>query len=178
MRPPLNFWRHYPEIDERPDWVAEAIVPADPAYDLDFVKMMPSGLFSKCKSGVAEWGIRTRTLRFKRLLDGPHPASPMIGGRSPSGFLTRVPADASSAVSNSFARPCPRRSFSRPVLPSPLTTAAKLAGRDLLLERLFRCEPEVMAALEAVARTEETYIAAGLRAGCHRRLPRHPVRWS
>ncbi|MGC8810120.1 MAG: uroporphyrinogen decarboxylase family protein, partial [bacterium] len=48
---PVSFWWHYPELDENPKLLAEAIVNDHLAFDLDFVKMMPSGMY-----GVEDWG--------------------------------------------------------------------------------------------------------------------------
>ena len=112
-RTPLSFWRHLPEIDERPELLAEAIVRDHLAYDLDFVKMMPSGMY-----GVEDWGcrvgIRTRTLGSSGLLDGPiHVPNDWrkITQRLPDQGSRR---HLSSRCLELVPRPCPRRSFSRP----------------------------------------------------------------
>lgn len=50
-RIPVSFWWPYPEVDENPRLLAEAIVQDHREYDLDFIKMMPSGMY-----GVEDWG--------------------------------------------------------------------------------------------------------------------------
>jgi uroporphyrinogen decarboxylase len=161
-RTALSFWWHYPAVDDSPELLAEAIVRDHLAYDLDFVKMMPSGMY-----GVEDWGCQVGdpdpVLGFKRLLAGP----------------IRVPEDwrkITPRAPDQGARGRELRCLElvRKALPealilqtvfSSLTTAAKLAGRALLLEHLRSREPEVLAALEAITRTEEAYIAACLERG-------------
>ena len=161
-RIPVSFWWHYPAIDESPELLAEALVRDHRAYDLDFVKMMPSGMY-----GVEDWGCQVGdpdpALGFKRLLAGPI--------HVPEDWRTITPR-----VPDQGARGRELRSLElvRKALPeapilqtvfSPLTTAAKLAGRALLLENLRSTEAAVLRALEAITRTEETYIAACLERG-------------
>ncbi len=161
-RTPLSFWWHYPEIDERPELLAEAIVRDHLAYDLDFVKMMPSGMY-----GVEDWGCRVGNpdpdLGFKRLLDGP------IHVPNDWRKITQRLPDQGSRGRELRCLELVRKALPEALILqtvfSPLTTAAKLAGRDLLLEHLRSCEPEVMATLEAITRTEEAYIAACLERG-------------
>jgi uroporphyrinogen decarboxylase len=155
-------WWHYPEIDDRPELLAEAIIRDYRTYDLDFVKMMPSGVY-----GVEDWGCRVGdpdpVIGFKRLQAGPI--------RGPEDWRTITPRGPDQGAR---ARELRCLDLVRKALPeavilqtifSPLTTAAKLAGRELLLEHIRARESEVMPALEAIARTEETYINACLELG-------------
>lgn len=44
-RTPISFWRHFPERDRTPEGLAEVMVDFQRAYDLDFVKLMPTGMY-------------------------------------------------------------------------------------------------------------------------------------
>ena len=52
-RPPVSFWRHFPEIDDNPLALAEALLAFHTRYDLDFIKVMPTGVYC-----VEDWGCR------------------------------------------------------------------------------------------------------------------------
>ncbi len=161
-RTALSFWWHYPAIDDRAELLAEAIVRDYRAYDLDFIKMMPSGMY-----GVEDWGCQVGdpdpVLGFKRLLDGPihvledwrkiTPRSPDQGARGRELRCLEL------------VRQAEPEALILQTIFSPLTSAAKLAGRDLLLKHLRSSEPAVMAALEAITRSEEAYIDACLERG-------------
>ncbi len=161
-RAPVSFWWHYPVIDDRPDLLAEAIVRDYHAYDLDFVKMMPSGMY-----GVEDWGCRVGDpdpdFGSKRLLAGPIRALEdwrTITPRPPEQGARGRELRCLELVRNAV----PEAAILQTVF-SPLTTAAKLAGRALLLEHLRSREAAVLPALEAITRTEEAYIAACLERG-------------
>ncbi len=161
-RIPVSFWWHYPEIDDRPDLLAEAIVRDHRAYDLDFVKMMPSGMF-----GVEDWGCRVGDpdpeLGFKRLLSGP------IRVLEDWRKVTPRPPDQGARGRELRCLELVRKALPDAVILQtvfgPLTNAAKLAGKSLLLEHLRESEPSVLAALEAITRTEEAYVTACLERG-------------
>src|SRR3989304_3544589 len=52
-RPPVSFWRHFPHLDEDPFALAEAVLAFHARYDLDFIKVMPTGVYC-----VEDWGCR------------------------------------------------------------------------------------------------------------------------
>jgi uroporphyrinogen decarboxylase len=54
-RVPISFWQHFPEHDANPSTLSEATVAYQRRYDLDFIKLMPTGMYS-----VADYGVRTR----------------------------------------------------------------------------------------------------------------------
>lgn len=161
-RTPVSLWWHYPAIDDRPDLLAEAIIRDHRVYDLDFVKMMPSGMY-----GVEDWGCQVGDpdpeVGFKRLLSGPI--------RAPEDWRKITPRRPDQGARGRELRCLELVRKAVPEAPilqtvfSPLTTAAKLAGRSLLLEHLRSREPAVLAALEAITQTEEAYIAACLERG-------------
>jgi len=157
-RVPVSFWWHYPEIDENPQLLAEAIVRDHREYELDFIKMMPSGMY-----GVEDWGCEVGDpdpeMGFKKLLSGPIRSledwkkitrrNPQEGAR---GRELRCLREVRRAVGPST--PILQTVF------SPLTSAAKLAGRDLLLSHMRENIPPLRSALETISATEEDFIAA------------------
>ena len=52
-RPPLSFWRHVPDVDHTAAGLAEAMLAFQRRWDLDFVKVMSSGVYC-----VEDWGCR------------------------------------------------------------------------------------------------------------------------
>jgi uroporphyrinogen decarboxylase len=162
-RTPVSFWRHYPDIDHDPDRLAEAILRDHREFDLDFVKMMPSGMY-----GVEDWGCEVGNpdpdLGFKRLLAGPirrledwRSITPRQADAGARGRELRCLRMVRSALG-------PDVSILQTVF-SPLTGAAKLAGRETLLAHLRADEPAVRPALEVITATEEAYIAASFAHG-------------
>jgi uroporphyrinogen decarboxylase len=53
-RTPISLWRHFPDIDLDPTALAEALVAFHRRYDLDFIKVMPNGVYC-----VEDWGCET-----------------------------------------------------------------------------------------------------------------------
>jgi uroporphyrinogen decarboxylase len=162
-RVPVSFWWHYPEIDEDPKLLAEAIVRDYRQYDSDFIKMMPSGMY-----GVEDWGCQVGDpdpeMGFKRLLSGP------IRGPEDWKELPRKNPRKGARGRELWCLEEVRRAVGPgvPVLQtvfSPLTSAAKLAGRDLLLAHMREKLPALRSALETIAATEEDFIAACFEAG-------------
>lgn len=51
-RIPISFWRHFPVIDRNQKVLAESLIHFQKTYDLDFVKMMPNGLYSAMDFGI------------------------------------------------------------------------------------------------------------------------------
>jgi uroporphyrinogen decarboxylase len=52
-RPPISFWQHFPAQDHDPRLLARATVDFQNEYELDLVKLMPSGMYSVVDYGVA-----------------------------------------------------------------------------------------------------------------------------
>jgi uroporphyrinogen decarboxylase len=50
-RPPVSFWRHVPDVDHTAAGLAEAMLAFQRRWDLDFVKVMSSGVYC-----VEDWG--------------------------------------------------------------------------------------------------------------------------
>ena len=52
-RPPVSFWRHVPAVDHTAPGLAAAMLAFQQRWDLDFVKLMSSGVYC-----VEDWGCR------------------------------------------------------------------------------------------------------------------------
>lgn len=52
-RVPISFWQHFPGRDGTPSGLAEATLRYQERYDLDFLKLMPTGMYSVMDYGVA-----------------------------------------------------------------------------------------------------------------------------
>jgi uroporphyrinogen decarboxylase len=162
-RVPFSLWHHYPEIDHDPVLLANAIVEDFLHYNLDFIKMMPSGMYS-----TEDWGCEAVS------------ANPVIGNTT----LLRGPIDsvddwrgleqmdphagARGRELECLSRVCSEVGPTVPVLQtifSPATTAAKIAGGGKFLEHLRSSPGKLMGALETITKTEKAYIEASFRAG-------------
>lgn len=60
-RPPLSFWRHFPDLDKDPFALAEALLAFHTRYDLDFIKVMPTGSIV-WRPGAAGWRTRAASM--------------------------------------------------------------------------------------------------------------------
>ena len=52
-RVPISFWQHFPQHDRDPASLADATVQYQRRFDLDFVKLMPTGMYSVMDYGVS-----------------------------------------------------------------------------------------------------------------------------
>jgi len=162
-RPPVSFWRHFPEIDHDPDSLADTLLRFHERFDLDFIKVMPSGVYC-----VEDWGCRVhyegapngaKTCKEHAIKDVKDwtKLSPL---RPERGALGRELKCLQTIRAT--------RKDQAPILQtlfSPLTIAAKLSGPDLLLKTL-RDDPEpLLEALEVITDTMIHYAGACLEAG-------------
>jgi uroporphyrinogen decarboxylase len=161
-RVPVSLWRHFPEADDRAETLAEALVDFHRRFDLDFVKLMPSGVY-----GVEDWGCRIayepNPNGVKRCVE--HAV------REAADWARLRPLDVTAGALGREVR-CARLVRQRlgdgaPILQtvfSPLTTARKLAGdrvfQDMLAERAA-----LHAGLRTIADTTLRFARACLEAG-------------
>lgn len=157
-RTPVSFWWHYPEVDGNPKLLAEAIINDYFAFDLDFVKMMPSGMY-----GVEDWGCEVGDvdpeMGFKKLIKGPITIASdwlKIDKKSPQKGARRRELLCLQEVRRGIGDDTP---ILQTVF-SPLTTAAKMAGKELLLAHLRENSLTLRSALENITATEEDFIKA------------------
>ena len=161
-RPPVSFWRHVPEVDHTAAGLAEAMLAFQRRWDLDFIKVMSSGVYC-----VEDWGCRVA------YLGSPNGAKQCTehAVKTRADWARIGPLDpAAGALGRELeaVRMIARgRSDDAPVLHtlfSPLTVARKLAG-DRLVEDL-RAEPAaVEPALDAIADTMARHARAAFEAG-------------
>lgn len=161
-RVPVSFWRHVPEIDHDPRRLADAMLAFHRRWDLDLVKVMPSGVYC-----VEDWGCEVawtgspngakRCSRHAVAALGDwariQPLDPGAGALGRELEAVRLIAAG--------------RHDDAPILQtvfSPLTVARKLAG-DRVREDLRRAPEAVLPALEAISLTVARFALAALEAG-------------
>jgi uroporphyrinogen decarboxylase len=127
-RTPISFWRHFPNEDQDPGRLVEAMLAFQERYQLDLVKLMPSGMYS-----VVDYGAVTSppdpSSGARGLASGP------IHQMSDFGTLTPASPDRGSLRAQLGVASSVRQAVSAdiPVLDtvfSPLTMAAKVSGRS------------------------------------------------
>jgi uroporphyrinogen decarboxylase len=162
-RLPLSLWRHFHREDRTPRGLAEATLALTRAYDLDLVKLTPSGLYA-----VEDWAGRQieypGTDHDPPFLRTPAVTAPADWHRLPvleptAGALGRE-LEAIRLVTTALGGgiPCLMTVF------SPLTLAFKLAG-ERVAEHL-RQDPETLhAGLAILAETTARFAQAALDAG-------------
>jgi len=160
---PLSLWRHFHKQDQTPTGLAAATLAFYEKYDIDLIKLTPSGLYA-----IEDWGAKIALSR-----DDDTPPSlkkPVIKDPEDWGHLTTL-----SIKDGAYGRELEaiRLVNSRlgkedaPVLMtvfSPLTVAYKLAG-DALLEHLHNYATEVHIGLATIAETTARFADAALKTG-------------
>jgi uroporphyrinogen decarboxylase len=161
-RPPVSFWRHVPEVDHTAAGLAEAMLTFQRRWDLDFIKVMSSGVYC-----VEDWGCRVA------YQGSPNGAKQCIehAVRSRGDWGRIRPLDAGAGALGrelEAVRLIARgRTDDAPILHtlfSPLTVARKLAG-DRLVDDLRQDPAAVEPALDAIADTMAHHARAALEAG-------------
>ena len=162
-RVPISFWRHFPDLDMNPAALAETLLAFHRRYDLDFMKVMPNGVYC-----VEDWGCETayqggstgaRTCvrhAVQRIEDWSH-----LRPLNPSARALARELSCLRAI-------CARREDDAPVLQtifSPFTVARKLAGPALVQETMARDPARLHAALDVISATVEAYVRACIEAG-------------
>jgi uroporphyrinogen decarboxylase len=161
-RPPVSFWRHAPDVDHTAPGLAEAMLAFQRRWDLDFVKVMSSGVYC-----VEDWGCR---VAYQGTPNGAKQCTEH-GVRSRAEWARVKPLDVGAGALGreiEAVRLIARgRADDAPILHtlfSPVTVARKLAG-DRLVEDL-RAEPgAVEPALDATTDTMARHARAALEAG-------------
>jgi uroporphyrinogen decarboxylase len=161
-RPPVSFWRHVPDVDHTAAGLADAMLAWQRRWDLDFVKVMSSGVYC-----VEDWGC---TVAYA---GSPNGAKQCVEHAvRTAGDWARIKvldpgAGALGRELEALGRIVRGRGDDAPVLHtlfSPLTIARKLAGERLAED--LRTSPEAVGqALEAITETMIRYGAAAIEAG-------------
>jgi uroporphyrinogen decarboxylase len=162
-RVPLALWRHYHQEDRTPQALAQATLAMALAYDLDLVKLTPSGLYA-----VEDWAgsqiVYPGTAHDPPCLCGPAVAEagewrhlPLLDPRT--GALGReLEALRLVVVGLAGQAPCLMTVF------SPLTLAYKLAGERLIVH-LREAPADLHAGLEIITQTVTGFCLQCLAAG-------------
>jgi len=161
-RIPVSFWRHVPEVDHTAAGLAQAMLDFQRRWDLDFIKVMSSGVYC-----VEDWGCRVA------YLGSPYGAKQCTQHAVQSlGDWARIkPIDPGAGALGreleALALIRRGRADDTPILHTlftPLTIARKLAGDRLRAD--LRVAPDaVTLALEAIADTMSRHATAALEAG-------------
>ena len=161
-RTPISLWRHFPGDDATAAGLAKAMVDWQRAYDFDFVKFMPTGMY-----GVHDWGAETAyspDLVGSRMLVKPGVTDPNQWPKLPAldihqgayGQELEAMRLASAALDGSA--PIFQTLF------SPSTIALKLRGPAAVTD--MREKPELLkAGLEIITEVTIAFALAVVRAG-------------
>jgi uroporphyrinogen decarboxylase len=162
-RPPVSFWRHFPQVDDDPFALAEALLAFHSRYDLDFIKVMPTGVYC-----VEDWGCQ---VGYQGDIDGSR-ACLDHAIKHPEDWKNVQPLHPEKGALGRELE-CLRqvvkgRPDDAPVLQtvfSPLSIAKKLAGEARFLADLRERPALIHGALEAITETMSRYAAACLQSG-------------
>jgi uroporphyrinogen decarboxylase len=162
-RPPVSFWRHFPHLDDDPFALADALLAFHSRYDLDFIKVMPTGVYC-----VEDWGCR---VAYQGDIDGSRVCVDHAV-RRPEDWKTIQPLDPEKGALGRELR-CLRqvvkgRPDDAPVLQtlfSPLSIAKKLADEERFLADLRERPALIHRALEVITETMSRYAAVCLQSG-------------
>jgi uroporphyrinogen decarboxylase len=163
-RVPISFWRHFPGRDMMADSLCELMMHFQRTYDLDFIKMMPMGLYS-----IVDFGCKIRV--YDDLTRPQEVSEYCIKEPGDWETLEPVPVDRGHYLEQINAIGMVRKALRDEDVPivetvfSPLTTARKMAGDERLFTDL-RARPEaVHQALQAITETTQDFARAAFAAG-------------
>lgn len=154
-RTPISLWRHFPEYDARAESLVQVTAEFQRALDLDFIKMMPTGMYS-----VVDYGVVVRPA------EDPSGTTRYVSGpiSTPAHWAELQPAPADRGILGEQVRAVSLlRAALGPDVPlvqtifSPLTMAAKMVG--LNLDRLLEGGEEAL--LPGLERMAQDVIAFG-----------------
>jgi uroporphyrinogen decarboxylase len=161
-RPPISFWRHVPDADHTAPGLAEAMLDFQRRWDLDFVKVMSSGVYC-----VEDWGCQ---VAYRGSPNGAKQCTKHAVERRADWDRIRALDPGAGALGRELeaVRLIARgRADDAPILHtlfSPLTVARKLAGDRAVTD--LRDDPAaVEPALDAITDTMARHAQAALAAG-------------
>jgi uroporphyrinogen decarboxylase len=162
-RVPISLWRHFPDRDLDPLALAEALVAFHRRYDLDFIKLMPNGVYC-----VEDWGCETA---YQGGSSGARTCV-LHAVRRIEDWTALRPVDPSAPALARELRclqaVCAGKGDDAPVLQtifSPFTVARKVAGPELVSETMTRDSNRLRAALEVISAVVRQYVLTCLEAG-------------
>ena len=162
-RIPISLWRHFPDLDMDPAALAEALLAFHRRYDLDFMKVMPNGVYC-----VEDWGCETA---YRGESNGARTCVRHAVQRIEDWGRLRPLDPSAGALGRELS--CLRavhsaRADDAPVLQtifSPFTVARKVAGPELVQQTMARDPARLHAALEVITATVAAYVGACLDVG-------------
>ena len=163
-RLPVTLWRHFHRQDQTSEGLARATLGFYRRYDLDLIKVTPSGLYAieDWGASISQSGDDDTPPRLKRpVIETPEGWRRLAGLAVEQGALGRG-LQALRAICAGLAR-----DDAPPVLMtifSPLTLAYKLAG-DAMLQHLRQRPADLHFGLATIAETVARYSLAALAAG-------------
>jgi uroporphyrinogen decarboxylase len=161
-RPPVSFWRHAPEADHTARGLAGAMLDFQRRWDLDFIKVMSSGVYC-----VEDWGCK---VAYTGAPSGAKQCVQHAVARAEDWERVRPLDPGAGALGRELEALrliVNGKSDDAPVLHtifSPLTIARKLAG-DQLATDLADSPNAVLQALEVITDTVIAYATAAVAAG-------------
>lgn len=162
-RLPVTFWRHWPGDDMDAAMFAQASVAFHRRFDLDIVKITPTGTYP-----AQDWGGRTRyvgkALGERDYLDRVV--------KRPEDWSTIGPVDPTRGAHGRMLETIRRvRAEVGPDVPilmtsyNPFNQARHLATEEVFMAHLRRRPEQVIPALDAICATTERFLAAAIEAG-------------
>ena len=161
-RVPISFWRHFPDIDFNGPLLAERLISFSEEFDLDFIKVMPSGLYT-----VVDWGCKIK--RFNNPYDVPIVVNFPI--KSPDDWEELPSLDVSSGAWGEELKTLEILNdrvggmvpFVETIF-SPLTTAFKLAGAPVF-SHVKEAPDALHKGLEVITQTTVSFVEAACQKG-------------
>lgn len=161
-RIPLSIWMHFPAVDQDPKTLAQTQVDLHEKCDLDFIKLMPFGLYS-----VQDWGCQIKFFCTET-------ATPVVQKHAIDKVQDWEKIRVLPAHFGTWGKQLLLLSYTKEMLSddspviqtvfSPLTTARKLAG-----DRIFndmRSHPEIFhKAMMAITETTVAFIQENIKLG-------------
>lgn len=164
-RPPVSLWRHYHKQDQTPEGLAQASLEFSRRYDLDLIKVTPSGLYA-----IEDWGASIR--RSNHDDTPPQLKRPVVSQPDDWSRLAAL-----SATQGALGRELQALGAIRAGLPpgdppvlmtlfSPLTLAYKLTGNvaGVIQEHVRDYPRDLHFGLATIAETTARFAAAALAA--------------
>lgn len=159
---PANVWMHHSIVDQNIENLAETQVALAKAYDYDFIKLMPYGLYS-----VKDYGVKVKY--FGKVNEPPLVEEYAIKEASDWTHLEALPVDRGDYGKTVRLAQLVGK-LTHGTIPyiqtgfSPLTTARKMAG-DRIFTDLREHKEEVKQALAAITETTIAFVKANIEAG-------------
>jgi uroporphyrinogen decarboxylase len=155
-RPPISFWHHFPGEDLDAEKLALATLRFQQCYDLDFIKLMPNGLYA-----VLDWGVRLRRTKDSHKADGIS----RYAIHDPLDWDQHKSLDPTQGVLGQQLKCLEILSAKLqgevPLIQtifSPLTIAAKLCGADRAIDHLRNSPQNLHTGLKVITQTTMDFV--------------------